>query len=131
MYVHGMFSKKNTAHLHSFLPNMVQTKAPNDLTSSKCLVFVPQSLNSRIRKRFNNVTCPVFNLHRDACVLMNYHFFSVELESQYTCLGGFPFSRLEKWYLSLFHRLLPWHAAATACPAIRSCTCAPRLQWFT
>ena len=41
----------------------VQPKAPKDLTSSKCLVFVPESLNSRIRKRFNHVTCADFYLH--------------------------------------------------------------------
>lgn len=119
----------------------VQPKAPKDLTSSKCSVFVPERLNSRIRKRFNHVTCPVLYLHPviHVCwwptispamvesIQMSWSTVWVQLQT----LGCFQFSRLEKCYLSPFHPLLPWHAAATACPAIRVCTCAPRLQWFT
>lgn len=117
----------------------VQRKAPKDLTSSKCLVFVPERLNSRIRKRFNHVTCPVFYLHP---VIHMCWWPTISLAMVESIQMSWSMSSVANtWLLSIFsigemlsspfHPLSPWHAAATACPAIRVCTCAPRLQWFT
>ena len=80
----------------------VQQKAPKDLKSSKCLVFVPQSLNSRIRNRFNHVS----NLSRflftpcNTCVLMTHHPSSNGRES--IQMSWSMSSAENTWLLSIF-----------------------------